>query len=101
MKKDMKSYLSLIPISAKMRRKQNRLTLICIILAVFLVTSVFSFAEIMIKGDERAMEKKHGSYHIIVNGISEEDADKIAGQDNVAVTAWYRALGENLSLIHF
>lgn len=94
MKKDMKSYLSLIPISAKTRRKQNRLTLICIILAVFLVTSVFSFAEIMIKGDERAMVKKHGNYHIIVNGISEEDADKIAEQDNVAVTAWYRAVGE-------
>ncbi len=95
MKKDMKSYLSLIPISAKTRRKQNRLTLICIILAVFLVTSVFSFAEIMIKGDERAMIKKHGSYHIIINGISGEDADKIAGRDDVAVTAWYRALGEN------
>ena len=94
MKKDMKSYLSLIPISAKTRRKQNRLTLICIILAVFLVTSVFSFAEIMIKGEDMTMVEKHGNYHIIVNGISEEDADRIAKQDDVAVTAWYRAVGE-------
>ena len=46
----MKSYLSLIPISAKARRKQNRLTLACIILAVFLVTAVFSMAEIITKG---------------------------------------------------
>lgn len=91
----MKSYLSLIPISAKTRRKQNRLTLICIILAVFLVTSVFSFAEIMIKGEDQAMVEKHGNYHIIINGISEEDADKIAGRYDVAITAWYRAVGED------
>ena len=44
----MKSYLDLIPISARMRKKQNRMTLFCIVLAVFLVTSVFSMAEIKI-----------------------------------------------------
>ena len=41
----MKSYLSLIPISAKVRRRQNRMTLLCIIFAVFMVTAVFSMAE--------------------------------------------------------
>ena len=46
----MKSYLSLISISEKTRRKQNRLILLCIIFAVFLVTTVFSCAEIMTKG---------------------------------------------------
>ncbi len=39
---EMKSYLSLIPISAKVRRRQNRMTILCIVLAVFLVTAVFS-----------------------------------------------------------
>ena len=38
----MKSYLSLIPISARVRRRQNRMTLLCIIFAVFLVTAIFS-----------------------------------------------------------
>ena len=32
---EMKSYLSLIPISAKVRRRQNRMTILCIVLAVF------------------------------------------------------------------
>lgn len=41
----MKSYLSLIPISARVRKKQNRMILICITLAVFLVTAIFSLAE--------------------------------------------------------
>ena len=35
----MRSYLSLIPISAKVHRRQNRMTLLCIIFAVFLVTA--------------------------------------------------------------
>jgi len=35
----MKSYLSLIPISAKVHRRQNRMTLLCIVFAVFMVTA--------------------------------------------------------------
>ena len=92
----MKSYLSLIPISAKNRRKQNRLTLICIVLSVFLVTSVFSLAEIMTKGEEEAMIKKHGSHHIIVSGLSEEEAGQIADQSDVDASAWYCELGEDI-----
>ena len=38
----MKSYLSLIPISAKVHRRQNRMTLLCIVFAVFMVTAVSS-----------------------------------------------------------
>ena len=90
----MKSYLSLIPISARTRRKQNRLTLICIILAVFLVTSIFSIADIWTEIDEKDTIRRHGNYHIILNGISKEAADQIAGQPDVAATAWYRAIGE-------
>ena len=39
----MKSYLSLVPISAKVHKRQSRMTRICIILAVFLVTSSFFY----------------------------------------------------------
>ncbi|MDE7429203.1 MAG: ABC transporter permease, partial [Lachnospiraceae bacterium] len=92
----MKSYLSLIPISAKNRRKQNRLTVMCLVLSVFLVTSVFSLAEIMTKGEEEAMIKKHGSHHIIVSGLSEEEAGQIADQSDVDASAWYCELGEDI-----
>ena len=91
----MRSYLSLIPISAKTCRKQNRLTLICIILAVFLVTIVFSFAEIMTKGQAESTIRRHGNYHIILNGVSESDGKLIARQSDVTATAWYRAFGED------
>ena len=46
----MKSYLSLIPISAKVHRRRNRMTILCIVFAVFLVTAIFSVAE---HGDPR------------------------------------------------
>ena len=45
----MRSYLSLIPLSAKVHRRQNRMTLLCIIFAVFLVTAIFSSAEMGVR----------------------------------------------------
>lgn len=91
----MKSYLELIPISAKVRRKQNRLTLICIVLAVFLVTAIFSMTDIWSEAEAESSIKRHGNYHIILSGISKEEAARIAGQSDVAVAAWYRVFGED------
>lgn len=57
----MKSYLSLIPISAKVHRRQNRMTLLCIIFAVFLVTAVFSMADMSVRMETARLLAKHGS----------------------------------------
>ena len=56
----MKSYLSLIPISAKVHRRQNRMTLLCIVFAVFLVTAVFSMAEMGARMEYARLAGKHG-----------------------------------------
>ena len=56
----MKSYLSLIPISARVRRRQNRMTLLCIIFAVFLVTAIFSMAEMGARMEQARLVQKHG-----------------------------------------
>ena len=42
---EMKSYLSLVPISAKVHKRQNRMTILCIVIAVLLVTAIFSLAD--------------------------------------------------------
>ncbi len=57
----MKSYLDLIPISAKVHRRQNRMTLLCIILSVFMVTTVFSMAEMGARMEQERLLQKHGS----------------------------------------
>lgn len=93
--REMKSYLSLIPISAKTRRKQNRLILLCIIFSVFLVTTVFSCAEIMTKGETEGMIRHHGSHHIAISGLSGPQAREIADREDVSASAWCNALGED------
>ena len=60
----MKSYLSLIPISAKVHRRQNRMTLLCIVFAVFMVTAVFSMAEMGFRMEQARLVGKHGSFSI-------------------------------------
>ncbi len=92
----MKSYLSLISISEKTRRKQNRLILLCIIFAVFLVTTVFSCAEIMTKGQAEGLIRHHGSHHIVINGLSGAAAREIAAREDVSAAAWCKALGEDV-----
>ncbi|MFV0414235.1 MAG: FtsX-like permease family protein, partial [Oscillospiraceae bacterium] len=57
----MKSYLSLIPISAKVHKRQSRMTLLCIVFAVFLVTAVFSMAEMGARMEQARLLEKHGS----------------------------------------
>lgn len=57
----MKSYLALIPISAKVHKRQNRMTLLCIIFAVFLVTAVFSMADMGVRMEKNRLLHKHGS----------------------------------------
>ena len=59
----MKSYLSLIPISARVRRRQNRLTILCIVTAVFLVTAIFSVADMMLRTQTGRAAGKSGSWH--------------------------------------
>lgn len=57
----MKSYLSLIPISAKVRRRQSRMTILCIIFSVFMVTSIFSMAEMCARMEQARLLEKHGA----------------------------------------
>lgn len=57
----MKSYLSLIPISARVHRRQNRMTILCIIFSVFMVTAVFGMAEMGIRMEQTRLAGKHGA----------------------------------------
>ena len=54
----MKSYLSLIPISAKVRKRQNRMTMLCIIISVLLVTAIFSMADMGIRMEKKARDRR-------------------------------------------
>ena len=85
----MRSYLSLVPISAKVHKRQSRMTRICIILEVFLVTSIFSMAEMWTDAETTAMRHNHGDWHIALQNVSKDEAEQIRKNSNVAVSSWY------------
>ncbi len=84
----MKSYLSLVPISSRIHKRQSRMVRICIILAVFLVTVLFSIADMWIAAEKDAMIQKHGNYHIRLMDVSKEEAERIGKSHEVDAAAW-------------
>jgi len=92
----MKSYLSLIPISAKVHRRQSRMTRICIILAVFLVTAIFSLVEMWTDGQVTTMRSNHGDWHIALQNMPEDKAEQIIDDSDVAYSSWYDAINADV-----
>ena len=80
---EMKSYLSLIPISAKVRRRQNRMTILCVVIAVFLVSAIFSVADMMLRTQMNRAAGKDGSWHLQIAGITQSQAEQLAQQPDV------------------
>ena len=66
----MRSYLSLIPISAKVHRRQNRMTLLCIIFSVYMVTAIFSMAEMGTRMEQSRLSEKHGDFSLLSSLIN-------------------------------
>ena len=66
----MRSYLSLIPISAKVHRRQNRMTLLCVIFVVFMVTAIFSMAEMGARMEQSRLSEKHGEFSLLSSLIN-------------------------------
>lgn len=93
----MKSYLSLIPISAKVRRRRNRMTILCIVFAVFLLTAICSVADMVIRTENSRMLSKHGNWHIKLSHVPENIAQEIASRPDIAamgVCSVWNAKGE-------
>ena len=84
----MKSYLSLVPISGKVRKRQNRMTIFCVIISVLLVTAIFSVADMWIRASSEGLQQKHGNWHIRLENISQDIAEEIAQRQDVAAVGW-------------
>ncbi len=93
----MKSYLELASISARVHRRQSRMTRVCILLAVFLVTAIFGMADMELQSQRIQAIQQYGSWHAVIkDGISESDSALIASRPELVQTAWYGAKNTNL-----
>lgn len=68
----MKSYLELIPISAKVHRKQTRMTRLCIVISVFLITAIFSMADMFLYSQKAQAIQSDGAWHVAFKGLKEK-----------------------------
>ena len=87
----MKHYLDLVKISAKQHRKQNRMTRLCIVLAVFLVTVIFGMADMEMRSQMVQAVKTDGNWHAaFVTG--EEQGALLAARPEIETIARYGVL---------
>lgn len=84
----MKSYLGLVFEYAKVHKKKNRLTIICIAISVMLVTAIFGMADMSIKAQINAYIHRQGNFHAIIKGITDSVAEQIGGRSDVKVSDW-------------
>ncbi len=91
----MKSYLNLIPISAKARKRQNRMTILCIIISVLLVTTIFSVADMFLRTQSNELRDKHGNWHIRLENISQSIGDEISSRFDVTAVGWSEAFNSD------
>lgn len=92
----MRSYLSLAGIQAKAHRSQNRMTIFCIVLAVFLVTGVFSMVDMEMRNQAARAQIDHGNWHICISNVPEEEAEQVLQEADVETSAWYDVVNYDL-----
>ena len=90
----MKSYLDLVPISAKVHKRQNRMSVFCIALGVFLVTAIFGMADMFIRSQIMQARIEDGNWHAMVRNINEEQAALISARPDVTASSWYGVLND-------
>ena len=93
----MKHYLILIPLSAKVRKRQNRMTLLCIIISVLLVTTIFSMADMAIRMEKVRAIESHGNWHVMLKEPSDQQVEEIAQRSDVVAAQRYDGLNYDLS----
>ena len=85
----MKNYLELVSLSAKVRRRQNRMSVVCIVLAVFLVTTIFGMADMYIRAQITQVQQDNGIFHVGVLDVSDDEAALIAARPDVSAVSRY------------
>ncbi len=94
----MKNYLDLVPLYTRAHRKQNRMSIFCIFLSVFLVAAIFGMADMYIRSQLIKTRQEDGNWHIALSRISDKTAELIAARPEVQTVVCYGTLNYRLDL---
>lgn len=88
----MKHYLKLVPVSAKIHKKQSKMTRICITLAVLLVAVMFGLADMYLQGVTQHQMEESGNWHYEFHSIDTQTASFIAARPEADVAGWHNTV---------
>lgn len=94
----MKSYLDLIPVSAKVHRKQTRMTRLCIVISVFLISAIFGMADMFLLSQKKQAILSDGAWHAMFRGLSEEQISLIRARPEIKNGTRYAATNYRLDM---
>lgn len=90
------TYLDLIPVSAKVHRRQSRMTRICIVLAVALVSVIFGMADMAVRCQKMQAIKTDGGWHAAFKMLTQEQEAMLRARPEVETAGWYNAVNYRL-----
>lgn len=90
------NYLDLIPVSAKVHRRQSRMTRICIVLAVALVSVIFGMADMAIRCQKMQAVKTDGGWHAAFKMLTQEQEAMLKARPEVETASWYNVANYRL-----
>lgn len=70
------------------------MTLLCIVIAVFLVTTVFSMVQTMVDMETESLIGSHGYWHISLSDISEDVAEQVNSRSDVKAVSRHAVINE-------
>lgn len=92
----MKNYLDLIPVSGKVHRRQSRITRICIVLAVALVSVIFGMADMAVRSQKMQAVKADGGWHAAFMMLTQEQEAMLRARPEVETASWYNVTNYRL-----
>lgn len=92
----MRHYLDLVPISAKIHRKQSKMTRVCIVLAVFLVAVMFGLADMYLQGAVQKQMQMNGNWHYQFSALDKDMATLISVRPEVEISGWHSTINSDI-----
>ena len=94
----MKNYLDLIPVSAKIHRRQTRMTRWCIVISVFLISAIFGMADMFLQSQKNLAIMTDGAWHVAFRELDEEQMALLAARPEVKTATRYAATNYKLNM---
>ncbi|MDE6601936.1 MAG: ABC transporter permease [Lachnospiraceae bacterium] len=94
----MKNYLELIPVSAKIHRRQTRMTRWCIVISVFLISVIFGMADMFLQSQKNLAIMIDGAWHVAFRELDAEQMAFLSARPEVKTVTRYAAANYKLNM---